>query len=111
MAASTTTSTARKPARPRSADTCRLTLAIRGEPYSVRPLASEDGRAFRLRKSDGTIHDVAETPHGPTCDCPDFIFHREWVDHCDALGLDPYAQDVIDEAMARAGSNALAHIH
>ena len=57
---------------------CRLTLTINGLDYAVRPIACEADdvdRAFRLsRKSD--VYDVALTVHGPTCDCPDFIFRR-----------------------------------
>jgi hypothetical protein len=36
--------------------------------------------AFRLKKADGTIYDLAETCHGLTCDCPDFTFHRDGLD-------------------------------
>src|SRR5687768_13263759 len=61
--------------------TARLTLAINGQSYGVRPIAAEafsaHGRAYRLRKADGTVYDVAETPHGSVCDCGDFIFHRD----------------------------------
>ncbi len=60
--------------------TCRLTLHINGTPYGVRPVDSPDGRAFRLRKPDGTAYDVAETAYGPTCDCPDFTFNRDGID-------------------------------
>ena len=36
-------------------------------------------RAFRLsRKCD--VFDVAQTVHGPTCGCPDFIFRRDGLD-------------------------------
>ena len=49
---------------------------------AVRPIASQADdvpRAFRLsRKSD--VYDVAQTVHGPTCDCPDFIFRRDGRD-------------------------------
>ena len=34
-------------------------------------------RAFRLKKGDGTIYDVAATAHGVTCDCPDYLFNRQ----------------------------------
>ncbi len=61
---------------------CRLTLTINGLHYGVRRIASEDDavpRAFRLtRKHD--IFDVAQTVHGPVCDCPDFIFRRDGRD-------------------------------
>ena len=61
---------------------CRLTLTINDADYVVRPIASEMddvSRAFRLTHDGGT-YDVAQTIHGPTCDCPDFIFRREWLD-------------------------------
>jgi hypothetical protein len=61
---------------------CRLTLTINGLHYAVRPIASQAddvSRAFRLsRKCD--VYDVAQTVHGPTCDCPDFIFRRDGLD-------------------------------
>ena len=63
---------------------CRLTLTINGLHYAVRPIASQDdavSRAFRLTRK-GDIYDVAQTVHGPVCDCPDFIFRRD--------GLDPH---------------------
>ena len=59
---------------------CRLTLDINGTAYAVIPNrgASElVSRAFRLRKADGTTYDVATTPHGATCDCPDYLFNRQ----------------------------------
>ena len=37
-------------------------------------------KAYRLSKPDGTAYDVARTNHGLTCDCPDFIFHRDGLD-------------------------------
>jgi len=37
-------------------------------------------RAFRLQKPDGTLYDVTQTPFGPTCDCPDFIYRRDGID-------------------------------
>ena len=61
-------------------DTCRLTLSIRGTDYALRPVPSEDGRAWRLRKPDGTTYDVAETRWGPVCDCPDATWRREGLD-------------------------------
>lgn len=60
-----------------------LTLSIDGAAYSVRPIPPDplDGiRAFRLRKSDGTLYDVAQTQFGPECDCPDFVFRRAGLD-------------------------------
>ncbi|WP_435020356.1 hypothetical protein TA3x_001785 [Tundrisphaera sp. TA3] len=60
----------------------RLTLTINNINYDVRPIPPGDGsisRAFRLSR-DGNIYDVAQTVHGPTCDCPDFIFRRDGLD-------------------------------
>jgi hypothetical protein len=60
--------------------TCRLSLTINGVVYAVIPNrgASElASRAFRLKKNDGTIYDVAMTAHGHTCDCPDYLFNRQ----------------------------------
>lgn len=65
----------------RPPDVCRLTLHIRGVAYSVRPVASEDGRAWRLRNRDnGHVYDVADTLYGPTCDCGDQVFRHEGRD-------------------------------
>jgi hypothetical protein len=61
----------------------RLLLVINQTVYGVRPLRDDPGaaaRAFRLRKPDGTLYDVAQTPFGPVCDCPDFIFRRDGID-------------------------------
>ena len=61
---------------------CRLTLTINGLHYAVHPIPSQAGdvsRAFRLTRT-GNVYDVAQTAHGPTCDCPDFIFRRESLD-------------------------------
>ncbi len=61
---------------------CRLTLTINGLHYGVRRIDSEDDavtRAFRLTRNDD-IYDVAQTVHGPVCDCPDFIFRRDGRD-------------------------------
>jgi hypothetical protein len=62
---------------------CRLTMAINGVDYRVEPNPDEAHavmKAYRLRKPDGTAYDVARTDHGLTCDCPDFIFHRDGLD-------------------------------
>lgn len=62
---------------------CRLTLSINGTLYLVRPIQADPSvalKAFRLRKTDATTYDVADTIHGPVCDCPDFIFHRDGID-------------------------------
>lgn len=62
---------------------CRLTLEINDRNYQVKPTAAEASvaiRAYRLSKADGTDYDVAQTVHGLTCDCPDFIFRRDGLD-------------------------------
>jgi hypothetical protein len=62
---------------------CRLTIAINGTDYQVNPnpaAACAALRAYRLSKADGTTYDVAQTVHGLTCECPDFIFHRDGID-------------------------------
>ncbi len=62
---------------------CRLTMAINGVDYRVEPGAAGAyavAKSYRLRKPDGTAYDVALTHHGLTCDCPDFIFHRDGID-------------------------------
>jgi len=50
----------------------------------VTPLACGPGvdarRAYRLIKGDGSAYDLAETEHGPQCDCPDSIFRRDGLD-------------------------------
>jgi hypothetical protein len=74
-----TTTTSRKPARTPHG-LARLTLTINGTAYAVRPVPSPDGRAWSIRKPDGTRHAVAETPHGPTCDCGDFTWRRDGID-------------------------------
>lgn len=63
--------------------TCRLILTINGVDYRVKPIVADSFaavRAFRLTKPDGTAYDVARTVDGPTCDCPDFVFHRDGID-------------------------------
>lgn len=60
--------------------TARLTLHINGASYSLRPIDSPDGRAFLIRKPDGTRYHVAETTHGLACDCGDFTWHRDGLD-------------------------------
>src|SRR5437588_5518275 len=75
--------TASRAHKSRPADTCRLTLTIRGVLYGVRPLEIEDddiARAFTLRKADGTTHTVADGAYGATCDCGDFIWRHEGKD-------------------------------
>jgi hypothetical protein len=72
----------RKPVRP-AHGTCRLTLMINGTSYVVRPIQADDSaalKAFRLKKPDRTVYDVAQTTHGLVCDCPDFVFHHDGLD-------------------------------
>lgn len=64
-------------------DTCRLTVTIRGESYTVRPVRAESSevcRIWRLRKPDGTAYNVVETIHGAGCDCGDQTFRHEGRD-------------------------------
>jgi hypothetical protein len=77
MTTSTTSKAPRKPAKARPADVCRLTLHIRGVAYNARPIPNPDGRAYRLKKADGTTYDVAEGEHGPMCDCPDAVYRHD----------------------------------
>ncbi len=63
--------------------TYRLILSIDAQHYLVRPVVCDPilaDRAFRLTKPDGTSYDVIQGSHGPTCDCPDFIFRRDGID-------------------------------
>jgi hypothetical protein len=63
--------------------TYQLYLTIDGFPYSVRPVLSDPflaRRAFQLTKPDGKSYDIAQTHHGATCDCPDFIYRRDGLD-------------------------------
>lgn len=72
--------------RPRSRgkpSSSQLFLTIDANVYLVHPLRCDPTtaeRAFRLRKMEGTLYDVAQTRLGPTCDCPDFIFRRSGID-------------------------------
>lgn len=62
---------------------CRLTMEINGVDYRVEPRPPGSyavTRSYRLSKGDGTAYDVALTDFGLTCDCPDFIFHRDGLD-------------------------------
>jgi hypothetical protein len=73
----------RKPSKP-THGTCRLTLAINGTTYTVKPIVVEGDachKAFRLRKPDGTVYDVAQHAHGHECTCPDFIWNRDGLDN------------------------------
>src|SRR5258708_7210793 len=60
-----------------------LILAIEATLYTVQPSACDPtvaSRVSRLMKSDGSSYNVAETSHGPRCDCPDFIYRRDGLD-------------------------------
>ena len=48
--------------------------------------ADDVPRAFRLSRK-GDVYDVAQTVHGPTCDCPDFIFRRDGLDPLGCLHI------------------------
>src|SRR4051812_17696362 len=94
MASSTKPATTTKTtSKPRPADTCRMTVTIRGESYTVRPVRSQTpdiARAWRLRKADGTIYDVCDTLYGASCDCADQVYRHEGKNdhgckHCRAL--------------------------
>lgn len=74
----------RSPRRVRPAHgVCRLSLAINGTLYQVRPVECHPSAALRcyaLSKADGTAYHVSQHVHGPECDCPDFVFHRDGID-------------------------------
>ncbi len=74
----------RKPRNVKPASgTTTLTIGINGTDYQVlrlRPHPEVASTAFRLRKPDGTVYDVALTPHGHECSCADFTFHRDGKD-------------------------------
>jgi hypothetical protein len=79
----TASKTTRKPAKPKPADVCRLTVHIQGACYGARPFRPETSdviRAWRLRKADGSTYDVADTIDGPTCDCADQTFRHDGID-------------------------------
>lgn len=76
---------AREPRKPAPPDVCRLSLIIRGTAYSVRGIPAAafgaTARGYRIRnRENGRAYDLAETVHGPTCDCPDYTFRREGID-------------------------------
>lgn len=58
-----------------------LALSINHQVYTVEPIRSDDPdavRAWRLtKKQDGDVYDVAQTTHGPACDCGDFEFRHQ----------------------------------
>jgi len=80
----TTATKPRKPDRTKPADTCRLTLHVRGVAYAVRFLEADPGagvsRLIRLRKVHGETYHVAATLYGRTCDCGDHTFRHEGSD-------------------------------
>lgn len=80
--ATRTATTSRKPARTPHG-TARLALTINGTRYAVKPIPCDceaAQRCYSLRKNDGTVYHVALTVYGPSCDCPDFVFHRDGLD-------------------------------
>ena len=95
-----TATIARKKTLDRHTDMCRLTIHIRGTAYAVTtmiaPALGAGRRSWRLRNAtSGLMYDVADTVHGPTCDCGDQTFRHEGIDGsgckhiraCRALGL------------------------
>jgi hypothetical protein len=69
--------------KPKPAGVCRLTVTIRGTSYTARPVnpqASDVARAWRLRRADGAVYTVADTEHGPSCDCGDFVWRHDGKD-------------------------------
>jgi hypothetical protein len=77
MSTTTVTRSPRRAAKPRPANTCKLTLEIRGTAYGVKPIPCSTGRAWRLRNHvNGNIYDVVETEDGPECDCADAVYRH-----------------------------------
>jgi hypothetical protein len=87
--------------------TCKLVLVINEVPYAVTALCPDGelaSRAYALHKPDGKAYYVAETEHGATCDCPDWVFHRDGKDPrgckhilaCRAWGLLPELPETDD---------------
>jgi hypothetical protein len=95
-----------KPSAPRAREVrSSLVLVIDRTLYGVRVLggeSGEDARAFRLNKEDGTLYDVAETRHGPRCDCADFVYRRD--------GLDPsgckHVKALVAQGLIHAGAGS-----
>lgn len=82
--------------RPQRATLRGGVLAINGTAYQVEPIEAGYDNAdgdpcfdgFRLRKPDGTVHDVSTTGERFVCDCPDATFQPErpgGCKHCVAL--------------------------
>lgn len=93
--------------RPRlAAPASQLLLVINRTVYRVKPIRCDPTgavRAFRLKKPDGTLYDVAQTQFGAQCDCPDFVYRRDGLDpdgckHVKSL----VAEGLIDPAPAGA---------
>jgi hypothetical protein len=62
---------------------CAVRSADRARSADLEPVLADSSaaiKAFRLRKEDGNVYDVALTTHGLQCDCPDFLFHRDGLD-------------------------------
>ena len=73
----------RRPRPARGALSSQLLLRINQTLYEIRPLVCDPmiaEKAYRLDKEDGSVYDVSQTPHGPVCDCPDFVFRRDGLD-------------------------------
>lgn len=67
-------------------------IQINQKMYLMKYLAPEKelaNPAWRLRKEDGDVIDVAMTPHGLTCTCADFNYRRQYEEkkckHCCAI--------------------------
>lgn len=100
-----TTSLPLRPQRPANRRRAtHLILTIDEAVYAVHPSVCDPSaadRVIRLLKANGSSYNVAQTEHGPRCDCPDFVFRRDGLDpmgckHIQALvqhGLieNPYA--------------------
>jgi hypothetical protein len=75
--------TLESPPRVSRARRTHLFLIINETVYGLRALECDPAvavRAFRLDKADGTRYDITQTPFGPQCDCPDFVFRRDGLD-------------------------------
>lgn len=60
----------------------RLVIVINGSSYLLRRAGPVAWRLNRMN-TDGTVSDswtVQVSPHGPECDCPDFVWCREGLD-------------------------------
>src|SRR4051794_33669174 len=71
----------RRSVKTKAADTARMTIAIRGMSYTVKPadVDPESGcsKLYRLRKETGECYYTGEMADGlPTCDSPDHKFRH-----------------------------------